>query len=252
MPRHSSAPIPQEGPGQVPARNRRIPRHSRRLGLRCRDRRRAGGAEGHGQGFGSPTAPAQEPWAGRSAEDEDLLENAEQDRQPADRPDVRHPVPPRARCTTAPTCRRARTSKLNAVGPAASPGGSSGRGSGDATYADTTISHPKITVVDRQRHRSTSSRYVKNDPRARPVAGGRQDQQARQEPYSCAWTVTLVLQVVASIAIRAGVLNVTAGKGTWLETTSCGPRPLAIRRLHGCDTGGFPSKFPASIGFRPR
>ena len=60
-------------------------------------------------------------------------------------------------------------------------------------------------------------------------------------------TVPQVLQVVAGVPIELTLLNVTAGKGTWLETTSCGPGghwPFSVST--GYNTGGS-SKFTASI-----
>jgi hypothetical protein len=138
-------------------------------------------------------------------------------------------------------------SKLNAVGPAGCPKGSIvGSGSGNA-YADTTITHPKITVVNGGASRVFFYTVLNNPARVQSPVVGIIKKTSGKYAYSLHVTVPQVLQVVAGVPIELTLLNVTAGKGTWLETTSCGPGghwPFSVST--GYNTGGS-AKFTASI-----
>jgi hypothetical protein len=138
-------------------------------------------------------------------------------------------------------------SKLNAVGPAGCPKGSIvGSGTGNA-YADTTITHPKITVVNGGATRVFFYTVLNNPARVQSPVIGKIKKTSGKYAYSLHVTIPQVLQVVAGVPIELTFLNVTAGKGTWLETTSCGPGghwPFSVTT--GYNTGGS-SKFTASI-----
>ena len=136
---------------------------------------------------------------------------------------------------------------LNAVGPAGCPKGSIvGSGTGNA-YADTTITHPKITVVNGGASRVFFFTVLNNPARVQSPVVGKIKKTSGKYGYSLHVTVPQVLQVVAGVPIELTLLNVTAGKGTWLETTGCGPGghwPFSVST--GYNTGGS-SKFTASI-----
>lgn len=137
--------------------------------------------------------------------------------------------------------------KLNAAGPAACPKGSIvGSGTGNA-YADTTITHPKITVVNGGATRVFFYTVLNNPARVQSPVIGKIKKMGGKYAYSLHVTVPQVLQVVAGVPIELTLLNVKAGKGAWLETTGCGPGghwPFSVTT--GYNTGGS-SKYTASI-----
>jgi hypothetical protein len=136
---------------------------------------------------------------------------------------------------------------LNAVGTAGCPKGSIvGSGTGNA-YADTTVTHPKITVVNGGASRVFFYTVLNNPARVQSPVIGKIQKTSGKYGYSLHVTVPQVLQVVAGVPIELTLLNVTAGKGTWLETTGCGPGghwPFSVTT--GYNTGGS-SKYTASI-----
>lgn len=140
--------------------------------------------------------------------------------------------------------------RLNAVGPAGCPKGSIvGSGTGNA-YADTTITHPKITVVNGGANRVYFFTVLNNPARVQSPVVGKISKTGGKYAYKLHVTVPQVLQVVAGVPIELTFLSVTAGKSSWLATTSCGPGghwPFSVTT--GYNTGGS-SKFTASIACR--
>lgn len=108
-------------------------------------------------------------------------------------------------------------------GPQACPSASIvGSGSGTA-YADTTITHPKITVVNGGGSTVYFYTVLNNPARVQEPVIGHISRVGGKFAYSLAVTVPQNLRVVAGVPIELTSLSVTAGKGNWLATTACGP-----------------------------
>jgi hypothetical protein len=96
-----------------------------------------------------------------------------------------------------------------------------GSGTGTA-YADTSETHPKITVINGGAKTIWFYTVLNNPARVRePVQGT--VKKLSSGPYSYQLTVTVPknLQIVAGVPIELTQLKVVAGKGTWLATTGC-------------------------------
>jgi hypothetical protein len=136
--------------------------------------------------------------------------------------------------------------KLNAVGPAGCPKASiMGSGTGNA-YADTTITHPKITVVNGGATRVYFYTVLNNPARVQSPVIGKISRMGGKFAYKLHVTVPQVLQVVAGVPIELTFLNVTVGKSSYLATTGCGSGHWPFSVETGYNTGGS-STFTDSI-----
>jgi hypothetical protein len=140
--------------------------------------------------------------------------------------------------------------KLNAVGPKACPKKSiMGSGTGNA-YADTVITHPKITVVNGGKNKVFFFTVLNNPARVQSPVVGTISKTSGTYAYKLHVVVPGLLQVVAGVPIALTSLHVTAGKGSWLATTACGPGghwPFSITTSYS--SGGV-SSHTASISCR--
>ena len=105
------------------------------------------------------------------------------------------------------------------------PGGCSkssimGTGKGTA-YADTTITHPQITVVNGGASKIYFYTVLNNPARVQEPVIGRIKKMGGKWAYSLSVTVPENLRIVAGVPIELTSLSVTAGKGSWLETIGC-------------------------------
>jgi hypothetical protein len=110
---------------------------------------------------------------------------------------------------------------LRNLGPSVCPKASiMGKGSGTA-YADTTKTHPKITVVNGGQNTIYFYTVLNNPARVQEPVIGHVKKMSGKWSYSLSVKVPGNLQVVAGVPIELTSLSVTAGKGNWLETTGC-------------------------------
>jgi hypothetical protein len=121
---------------------------------------------------------------------------------------------------------------LSAVsqGPQACPKASIlGSGSGNA-YADTVITHPKITVVNGGATTVYFYTVLNNPARVQEPVIGHISRASGKWAYKLSVTVPDNLRIVAGVPIELTSLSVNAGKGSWLETTGCsnGQWPFAV------------------------
>jgi len=131
--------------------------------------------------------------------------------------------------------------RLNAAGPAACPKASiMGKGTGNA-YADTVITHPKITVVNGGKSRVYFYTVLNNPARVQAPVVGQISRIGGKYAYKLHVTVPQVLQVVAGVPIELTSLTVKAGKESWLATTACpgGHWPFSVTTSY--DSGGSAS-----------
>lgn len=106
-------------------------------------------------------------------------------------------------------------------GPQACPKASiMGSGTGTA-YADTTITHPQITVVNGGASVIYFYTVLNNPARVQEPVIGHIKRMSGKWAYSLSVTVPNNLRIVAGVPIELTSLNVTAGRGSWLETTGC-------------------------------
>jgi ABC-type antimicrobial peptide transport system permease subunit len=131
---------------------------------------------------------------------------------------------------------------LNAVGPHGCPKGSiMGFGTGNA-FADTVITHPKITVVNGGANTVFFYTVLNNPARVQTPVVGHISRITGKYAYELRVTVPQVLQVVAGVPIELTFLTVNAGQGSWLETTGCpsnGRWPFKVTTSYS--TGGSAS-----------
>jgi hypothetical protein len=119
--------------------------------------------------------------------------------------------------------------KIN-LGPSACPKGSIvGSGTGTA-YADTVLTHPQITVVNGGPARVYFYTVLNNPARVQDPVIGTISRTGGKYGYVLNVSVPKILQIVAGVPIALTSLSVTAGRGTWLETTGCsgGHWPFSI------------------------
>lgn len=121
--------------------------------------------------------------------------------------------------------------KLNRGGPQACPAASiMGHGTGTA-YADTTVTHPQITVINGGGSLVYFYTVLNNPARVQEPVIGHIARMGGQWAYSLNVTVPNNLRIVADVPIELTSLSVTAGKGNWLATTGCsgGKWPFYIK-----------------------
>ncbi len=114
-------------------------------------------------------------------------------------------------------------------------------GPGNA-YADTVITHPQITVVNGGKNKVFFFTVLNNPARVQSPVVGTVSRMSGKYSYKLHVVVPQILQVVAGVPIELTELHVLAGKGSWLETTGCGPGgkwPFSITT--GYSTGGSAS-----------
>jgi hypothetical protein len=110
---------------------------------------------------------------------------------------------------------------LNSAGPGGCPKASiMGKGSGTA-YADTTLTHPAITVVNGGRSTVYFYTVLNNPARVQEPVIGHIKKMGGKYSYSLSVTVPDNLRIVAGVPIELTTLGVNAGKGNWLATTGC-------------------------------
>ena len=117
-----------------------------------------------------------------------------------------------------PTCSARR---MDAFGPTACPKGSIMGSGGGVARADTTLSYPKITIVNGGQRRVYFYTVLNNPARVQePVAG---DITTLSAPWSYKLHVVIPknLQIVAGVPLVLQSLHFAGGRGTWLSTTSC-------------------------------
>jgi hypothetical protein len=115
-------------------------------------------------------------------------------------------------------------------GPQACPSASIvGSGTGDA-YADTVITHPKITVVNGGASTVYFYTVLNNPARVQEPVIGHITRTSGNYAYTLSVTVPNNLRIVAGVPIELTSLSVSAGKGSWLATTGCtgGHWPFAV------------------------
>jgi hypothetical protein len=113
------------------------------------------------------------------------------------------------------------TAKRINLGPQACPKASiMGSGTGTA-YADTSKTHPKITVVNGGGSVVYFYTVLNNPARVQQPVIGHIARLHGAYSYSLSVKVPEDLQVVAGVPIELTTLSINAGKGSWLETTGC-------------------------------
>jgi hypothetical protein len=127
-----------------------------------------------------------------------------------------------------PTCS---VSTLNKKGPSGCPSGSVvGSGSGTAYAAGTTLTHPKITVVNGGAKTIFFYTVLNNPARVREPVIGHISSASGKYAYTLSTTVPKNLQIVAGTPIELTNLSVTVGHASLLATTGCpgGKWPYAV------------------------
>jgi hypothetical protein len=109
--------------------------------------------------------------------------------------------------------------KIDAGGPAACPKGSiMGQGSGVA-YAASTITRPKIIVVNGGAKEVLFYVVLNNPARVRRAVVGHITKVSGKFAYHLTAVIPQELRVVAGVPIKLTSLKITAGKGKWLAIT---------------------------------
>jgi hypothetical protein len=117
-----------------------------------------------------------------------------------------------------PTCS---LSTLNRKGPAGCSRSSiMGSGTGTA-YADTTITHPQITVVNGGASTIYFYTVLNNPARVQEPVIGHIKRISGKFAYQLTSTVPNNLRIVAGVPIELTSLKVSAGNGTYLSTIGC-------------------------------
>lgn len=128
--------------------------------------------------------------------------------------------------------------KLNRLGPSACPAGSIvGHGRGTA-FADTVITHPRITVVNGGRRAVYFYTVLNNPARVQAAVVGHVSRLHGRFAYHLSATIPENLRVVAGVPVKLTYLTITAGRGRWLALTSA---PAGIKVSTGFDTGATTS-----------
>jgi len=145
-------------------------------------------------------------------------------------------------------------SRLNRKGPGGCPKGSiMGKATGDA-FADTVITHPRITIVNGGANRVYFYTVLNNPARVQTAVEGKITK-LRGNPkygYRLDFTVPQVLQVVAGVPIQVTRITGSAGRKDWLANTGC-PRDRLWRGegVGYFDNGGNSGVINASTPCRP-
>jgi hypothetical protein len=117
-----------------------------------------------------------------------------------------------------PSCSQA---TLDRRGPSACPKGAiMGSGRGTAT-ADRVPTYPRITVVNGGRDRAYFYTVMTNPARVQAPVVGKVRKLGGRWSYHLSATIPKNLQIVAGVPIVLNKLEINAGRGSWLATTSC-------------------------------
>lgn len=123
---------------------------------------------------------------------------------------------------------------LRAAGPGACPKGSiMGSGGGNA-FADTVITHPKITIVNGGPNVAYFYTVLNNPARVQDPVPGVITRLHGNYTYHLHVTVPQDLRVVAGVPIKLTLLHIVAGRGKWLELTSA---PQGVKVVTTFDNG---------------
>lgn len=98
-----------------------------------------------------------------------------------------------------------------------------GHGTGTA-YADTTVTHPTITVVNGGASKLYFYTVLNNPARVQEPVVGHITRMSGKYAYALSVTIPNNLRIVAGVPIELTYLKVVAGgagHGTWLATTGC-------------------------------
>lgn len=130
-----------------------------------------------------------------------------------------------------PTCS---SQTLDRRGPAGCPRGSIMGGGTGTAYADTTITRPRITVVNGGPKIVYFYTVLNNPARVQEPVVGHITRVGGKFTYHLTATIPENLRVVAGVPIKLTDLEITAGRGNWLATTNA---PAGIKIQTTFDTG---------------
>jgi hypothetical protein len=123
---------------------------------------------------------------------------------------------------------------LGAAGPKGCPKTSiMGSGTGSA-FADTVVTHPKITVVNGGASAVYFYTVLNNPARVQTPVIGHITRLRGRFAYHLSATIPPILRVVAGVPIKLTELQISAGRGTWLATTA---PPAGIKIVTTFSTG---------------
>jgi hypothetical protein len=128
--------------------------------------------------------------------------------------------------------------RLNSVGPSGCPKASIMGSGGGTAFADTVITHPKITVVNGGANAIYFFTVLNNPARVQTPVVGHLTRVHGNFVYHLSATIPPILQVVAGVPIKLTDLHITAGKGKWLELTSS---PSGVKVVSTFDNGATES-----------
>lgn len=123
---------------------------------------------------------------------------------------------------------------LNSVGPTGCPKASIMGSGGGTAFADTVITHPKITVVNGGASTIYFFTVLNNPARVQTPVIGHLMRVHGNFVYHLSATIPQILQVVAGVPIKLTDLHIMAGKGKWLEITSA---PSGVKVVDTFDNG---------------
>lgn len=110
--------------------------------------------------------------------------------------------------------------RLSAVGPKGCPKASIMGSGGGSAFADTVVTHPKITVVNGGGRAVYFFTVLNNPARVQTPVVGHITALRGRYAYHLSATIPQILRVVAGVPVKLTALNITAGRGTWLTTTA--------------------------------
>jgi hypothetical protein len=119
-----------------------------------------------------------------------------------------------------PTCARR---LLSSRGPRACPAGSIMGAGGGVARANTTLTYPKITVVNGGQRVVYFYTVLNNPARVQEPVPGTITKLSGRWSYRLHVLIPRNLQVVAGVPIVLRTLHIAAGRGQWLATTYCPP-----------------------------
>jgi hypothetical protein len=123
---------------------------------------------------------------------------------------------------------------LSAAGPGACPKGSiMGSGGGNA-FADTVITHPKITIVNGGANVAYFYTVLNNPARVQDPVPGVITRLHGNYTYHLHVTVPQDLRIVAGVPIKLTLLHIVAGRGKWLSLTAA---PQGVKVVTTFDNG---------------
>lgn len=123
---------------------------------------------------------------------------------------------------------------LDVSGPQGCPKRSIMGGGTGTAYADTTVTHPRITVVNGGATTVYFFTVLNNPARVQEPVVGHITRLHGEFTYHLSATIPQNLRIVAGIPIELTFLDITAGRGTWLATTNA---PAGIKIQSTYDTG---------------